>query len=224
MIKRPVRIRTPFDERRQQLAEHLQLRGIYDVAVLDAIRSVPRERFIPAGLQSQAYEDSALPIDERQTISQPFTVAFMTQCLSIVPGVKVLEIGTGSGYQAAVLAHMGAHVVTIERIPKLSQQAKQTLTSLGYAVECRIGDGTIGYRGGAPYHAIIVTAGAPDVPEILARQLHVGGKMVVPVGTMQHQQLYVVERLSEDDWKAQEMGGFTFVPLIGVEGWDDNGG
>jgi len=221
MIKAPQRIKTPFDEKRQLLVEHLQRRGISDPNVLDAMNTVPREAFVSAGLQSQAYEDSALPINERQTISQPFTVAFMTQCASIKPNDKVLEIGTGSGYQAAVLAQMGAQVVSIERHSPLSIVARKRLSSLGYSVQCRVGDGTIGYRAGAPYNAILVTAGAPDVPESLARQLAIGGKLVVPVGNTTNQTLYVVTRTATEDWKVENKGDFAFVPLIGVEGWSE---
>jgi protein-L-isoaspartate(D-aspartate) O-methyltransferase len=185
------------------------------------MEQLPREEFVQPSMKVRAYEDTALPIDDKQTISQPYTVAFMTQALSITPGMKVLEIGTGSGYQAAVLAVMGAKVVTIERHPRLSQQARSLLQQLGLDVNCRIGDGTIGYREGGPYDAIIVTAGAPDVPETLARQLAVGGKLVVPVGTSDEQTLYRVTRTGEEDWKAEDLGPFKFVPLIGVEGWDE---
>jgi protein-L-isoaspartate(D-aspartate) O-methyltransferase len=122
-----------------------------------------------------------------------------------------------------VLAEMGARVITIERHPKLSQQARDRLKGLGYDVTCRVGDGTIGFRGGAPYDAIIVTAGAPDVPEALARQLAIGGRMVVPVGDAKQQTLYLVTRHEEERWSASDLGGFAFVPLIGVEGWEENG-
>ncbi len=215
--------RTPFDAKRHALISHLRQRGITDQRVLDAMDVVPREEFVPASLQSQAYEDSALPIYERQTISQPFTVAFMTQALRIRPGDRVLEIGTGSGYQAAILAVLGATVISIERHARLSAQARERLQRLGYAVTCRVGDGTIGYRGGAPYDAIIVTAGAPDVPEALARQLAIGGRMAVPVGDARNQTLYLVTRTDEERWAAEDLGGFAFVPLIGVEGWPEDG-
>lgn len=213
---------TPFDAKRHALVEHLRQRGITDVDVLKAMATVPRERFVQPSLQSQAYEDSALPINDRQTISQPYTVAYMTQLLGIKPGMNVLEIGTGSGYQAAVLAEMGAMVTSIERHPRLSSQARETLRLLGYSVQCRVGDGTIGYKGGAPYHAIIVTAGAPDVPEPLAKQLTIGGRLAVPVGDSKSQSLYVVTRLDVDRWNAEDTGNFTFVPLIGIEGWEED--
>lgn len=217
------KVPTPFDIKRHSLVQQLRQRGISDETVLAAIATVPRELFVQPSLQSQAYEDSALPIDQRQTISQPYTVAFMTQLVGVRPNMNVLEIGTGSGYQAAVLAAMKARVTSIERHPQLSSQARAKLNSLGYSVTCRIGDGTIGYRDGGPYDAIIVTAGAPDVPEALARQLAIGGKMAVPVGDAKNQTLYLVTRLDVEQWDAKEQGAFTFVPLIGIEGWDDDG-
>lgn len=215
------RIRGPYHEKRLDLIRQLQAKGITDSNVLFAMEQLPREEFVQPSMKVRAYEDTALPIDDKQTISQPFTVAFMTQAMGIQPGMKVLEIGTGSGYQAAVLAVMGAKVVTIERHPRLSQQARSRLQHLGLEVTCRIGDGTIGYREGGPYDAIIVTAGAPDVPETLARQLTIGGRLVVPVGNAEAQTLYRVTRTGEQDWKAEDLGPFKFVPLIGVEGWDE---
>lgn len=217
------KILSPFDVKRHNLILQLRQRGIHDEEVLRAMATIPRELFVQASLQSQAYEDSALPINQRQTISQPYTVAYMTQALGIKAGARVLEVGTGSGYQAAVLAEMKARVVTIERHPQLSNQAREKLASLGYTVTCRVGDGTIGYRDGGPYDAIIVTAGAPDVPEALARQLAIGGKLAVPVGDTKSQNLYLVTRTDEEQWDAKELGSFTFVPLIGIEGWEDNG-
>ena len=211
----------PNDQKRHALIDQLRAKGITDEDVLHVMDLIPREKFVQATMQSRAYEDTALPIEDRQTISQPYTVAFMTQALGIKPGMKVLEIGTGSGYQAAVLAALGAKVVSIERHPRLSQQARELLISLGYQVLCRVGDGTIGYSAEAPYDAIIVTAGAPDVPEPLARQLSIGGRLIVPVGSATEQALYLVTRRSEEDWKVDDLGPFKFVPLIGVEGWDE---
>ncbi|MBK6761228.1 MAG: protein-L-isoaspartate(D-aspartate) O-methyltransferase [Ignavibacteria bacterium] len=221
MTPRPTKVATPFDVQRQGLVDVLRSRGITDEAVLAAIGKVPREVFVPAAMTGRAYEDSALPIDNRQTISQPYTVAFMTQALKITRGSRVLEIGTGSGYQAAVLAQLGANVVSIERHPLLSQKARTALVSLGYEVNCRVGDGTIGYREAGPYDGIIVTAGAPDVPEPLAKQLAIGGRLVVPVGSLENQTLYRVVRNAEDSWKAEDLGPFKFVPLIGRSGWDE---
>ncbi len=222
MTLRPARIFTPFDVQRQGLVDVLRSRGIVDESVLASIHIVPREMFVPPAMTGRAYEDSALPIDNRQTISQPYTVAFMTQALRLTRGMKVLEIGTGSGYQAAVLAQIGANVVSIERHPLLSSKARSVLSSLGYTVNCRVGDGTIGFREGGPYDGIIVTAGAPDVPEPLAKQLVVGGRLVVPVGSLENQTLYRVIRTAEDAWKVEDLGPFKFVPLIGRSGWDES--
>lgn len=220
----PERQSSPFELQRRSLVATLQQRGITSPSVLAAMGTVPREAFVPAALTMRSYEDSALPIDNRQTISQPYTVAFMTQELGLERPSRILEIGTGSGYQAAVLACMGHHVVSIERHPLLSQKARTTLKLLGYDVQCRVGDGTIGYREGGPYDGIIVTAGAPDVPQTLARQLTIGGKMIIPVGTLQEQRLYRVVRTDEEAWKGEELGQAKFVPLIGRSGWEDLAG
>ncbi len=217
----PAKPATVYERQRQTLIDTLQARGITDARVLAGMNTIPRELFVPTAMMGRAYEDSALPIDNRQTISQPYTVALMTQELHVRPGMRVLEIGTGSGYQAAVLAQLGADVITIERHPLLSQKARTLLASLGYSVNCRVGDGTIGYRSGGPYDGIIVTAGAPDVPEPLARQLAVGGVLVVPVGPREQQTLYRVTRTGEETWKAEERGPCKFVPLIGRSGWDE---
>jgi protein-L-isoaspartate(D-aspartate) O-methyltransferase len=215
------RTATVYDEQRARLLAQLRQRGITDEAVLHAMDRIPREDFVGQAIAARAYEDTALPIDAQQTISQPYTVAIMTQELHLPPRGKVLEIGTGSGYQAAVLAVMGMRVYTIERHPDLSVRARQVLARHGLQVECRIGDGTIGWREHAPYDGIIVTAGAPDVPETLARQLTIGGRLLVPVGTQQEQTLYRVTRTGDEDWKVEDLGPFKFVPLIGREGWDD---
>lgn len=221
MSLRPARQYSSFELQRQELVSLLSSRGIHDARVLQAIGSVPRESFVPPALVTRSYEDSALPIDNRQTISQPYTVALMSQLLGIEPGHKILEIGTGSGYQAAILAHLGAVVVSIERHPLLSQKARVILEQLGFSVTCRVGDGTIGYRDGAPYHGIIVTAGAPDVPEPLAKQLVIGGRMIVPIGSLEEQRMYQVVRTGEESWKATDVGPAKFVPLIGRSGWDE---
>jgi protein-L-isoaspartate(D-aspartate) O-methyltransferase len=202
------------------LLDELRQRGITDTAVLQAIAHVPREEFVLPAMRKRAYEDTALPIDNQQTISQPYTVAAMTQLACITTGCNVLEIGTGSGYQAAILAYLGARVTTIERHPLLKQKAQVVLARLGYTnVICRVGDGTIGYMASAPYHAIIVTAGAPDVPESLAKQLAVGGHLIVPVGNAETQTMYDIQCTAPDTWKATPVGEFKFVPLIGQEGW-----
>jgi protein-L-isoaspartate(D-aspartate) O-methyltransferase len=210
---------TPLLQQRQALLTSFQQRGITNPLVLDAIQRVPREEFVSQAMRQRAYEDSALPIDAHQTISQPFTVAFMTQALQVGKGSKVLEIGTGSGYQAAVLAAMGCDVYSIERHDVLSRKARIVLERLGLAVHLRVGDGTIGWNEHAPYDGIIVTAGAPDVPEALAKQLSIGGRLVVPVGPRDEQTLYRVTRTATDDWSAEDLGPFRFVPLIGRQGW-----
>lgn len=206
---------------REALVIELRKKGIHDANVLRAIGEIHREAFLPPAMANRAYEDNALPIDNRQTISQPYTVASMTQALRLERGMKVLEIGTGSGYQAAVLAAMGMTVYSIERHPNLSQKARDVLAKEGYKVNCRVGDGTIGYSGEAPYDAIIVTAGAPDVPETLARQLKIGGRLAVPVGDRMTQQMYMVTRTAPEKWDVVDLGPYKFVPLIGIEGWED---
>ncbi|MCU0331129.1 MAG: protein-L-isoaspartate(D-aspartate) O-methyltransferase [Candidatus Kapabacteria bacterium] len=222
MLSSPSFAKPLFEDRRRALVDHLRGRGITDERVLHAIATVPRELFVPAAMRDKAYEDTALPIDERQTISQPYTVAAMTQALDVVPGQRILEIGTGSGYQAAVLAVLGAVVYSVERHHRLSQQARQTLESVGLGtVHLRVADGTIGWSSEAPFHGIVVTAGAPDVPEVLARQLTIGGRMIIPVGDRNEQQMYCVVRTSDESWRADDLGAFKFVPLIGREGWED---
>ncbi len=183
--------------------------------------SIPRERFIHDAFAQKAYEDSALPLTNLQTISQPYTVAYMTSLLQVRPHDSILEIGTGSGYQAAVLAQLGAKVYSVEREYDLHRQATQVLRDLGYSVQTRYGDGTIGWSQFAPYDGIIVTAGAPDIPKTLLMQLKIGGKMVIPSGNRQMQTLYLITRQNEIDFDSIELEEFKFVPLIGREGWQD---
>jgi len=196
----------------------LRERGISDESVLDAMRSVERQLFVPEPFTNRSYEDSALPIGNAQTISQPYTVAFMTQSLGVKPGDKVLEVGTGSGYQAAILAHMGVRVFSIERDLELLAEARKIFDSLGYRIASKGGDGTLGWSEFAPFDGIIVTAGAPDIPQPLLQQLADGGKLVIPVGDMEIQTLIICERQGEN-FERQEMQGFKFVPLIGKMGW-----
>jgi len=200
----------------------IRARGISDLRVLQAMEKVPRHLFVDEGLTEQAYNDNPLPIDEGQTISQPYIVALMTEALELKGGEKLLEIGTGSGYQTAVLAELGARVFSIERLASLAANARKLLYSLNYfTVAIRVGDGTYGWREEAPFDGIIVTAGAPDIPAILVEQLTVGGRLVVPVGDRYSQSLIKLTRLSEDtgDVKREELGGCRFVNLIGVYGW-----
>jgi len=207
-------------EGRARLLDELRARGIHDERVLAAVGSIAREKFLDRTFSHHAYDDSALPIGEGQTISQPFTVAFQTQVLTLKPGEKVLEIGTGSGYQTAVLAAMGVKVFTIERHIPLLELARKRLEALGFhKVVSRGGDGTLGWQEFAPFDAILVTAGAPDVPESLAKQLSpAGGRMVIPIGGKSQQRMYLIRKDGEK-LSAKELSEFAFVPLIGKEGW-----
>lgn len=205
---------------KEQLLLELRRKGINDSAVLQAIAGVPREKFVHPAFVQKAYQDTSLPIGNNQTISQPYTVAYMTHLLDVLPGHTVLEIGTGSGYQAAILAAMGATVYSIERHKELHERAKALLHELGYTVHCILGDGTKGYTQHAPYNRIIVTAGAPHLPKTLAKQLTIGGKLVVPVGDADRQIMHIIERNGEQDFDVYTVKEpFVFVPLIGEEGW-----
>ncbi|TAL70904.1 MAG: protein-L-isoaspartate(D-aspartate) O-methyltransferase [Bacteroidetes bacterium] len=208
-----------FNERRRLLIESLKRRGNLSENVLDAMLKIPREKFLDSSFHFRAYEDTALPIDANQTISQPYTVAYMTTLLEVKEGDKILEIGTGSGYQACLLALLGAKVYTIERIPDLVEKAKKVFNEFGLKINTRIGDGTIGWSEFAPYQGIIVTAAAPDVPDSLMEQLAIGGRMVIPVGTKSYQSMYLIDRISDNDVKRHVTDSFKFVPLIGKEGW-----
>ncbi|TKT69737.1 protein-L-isoaspartate(D-aspartate) O-methyltransferase [Aquamicrobium sp. LC103] len=201
----------------------LEQRGISDKRVLRAMRRVPREKFIPDHLRDLAYEDGPLPIEEGQTISQPYIVAFMAEAGELKPGDKVLEIGTGSGYAAAVMAEIAGRVITIERHAALAEKARQRLSDAGYAnVDVRTGDGTLGLPGEAPFDAIIATAGGPRVPEAWKAQLAVGGRIVVPVGQSRSMQdLVRLTRIGDDEFRREPLGPVRFVPLIGEEGWDE---
>ncbi|MBI5323683.1 MAG: protein-L-isoaspartate(D-aspartate) O-methyltransferase [Ignavibacteriae bacterium] len=208
-----------FNERRRLLIESLRRRGNLSDKVLDAMLIIPREKFLDSSFRFRAYEDTALPIESNQTISQPYTVAYMTALLDIKEGDKILEIGTGSGYQACVLTLLGARVYTIERIPDLVEKARNVFKEFGLKINTRVGDGTIGWSEFAPYQGIIVTAAAPDVPDSLMEQLAIGGKLVIPVGTKSSQSMYLIERMSEKDFQKSVTDSFKFVPLIGKEGW-----
>ncbi len=203
------------------IREHLVGRGIRDPAVLAAMRQVPREAFVDQGMRELAYEDHPLPIDGGQTISQPYIVAYMTEALELSGTDRVLEIGTGSGYAAAVLSRIVHTVYSVERLEALARVARQRLESLGYGnVVVLEGDGTLGWPEHAPYDAIVVTAGAPAVPKPLLRQLAVGGRLVIPVGASSFlQNLIRVRRQGEEDYRSEELCGVRFVPLVGAEGW-----
>jgi protein-L-isoaspartate(D-aspartate) O-methyltransferase len=198
----------------------LRQRDIVDERVLDAMARVPRELFVPPEERSRAYTDAALPIGSGQTISQPYMVARICEVLALHGSERVLDVGTGSGYQAAVLAELAAEVVTIERIPELAEEAKRTLGEAGYEnVEVRIGDGTLGVRDLAPFKAIAVAAAAPDVPETLYEQLEPGGRMAIPVGKRRSQDLLLVVRSPEGPAVIRSVP-CRFVPLLGEEGFD----
>jgi protein-L-isoaspartate(D-aspartate) O-methyltransferase len=200
---------------------HIAGRGITDKAVLAAMKSVHRERFVPADMAQYSYEDHPLPIGLGQTISQPFIVALMAEAAEIKPADKVLEVGTGSGYGAAVVAHLAAEVWTIERLEDLAETARHQLAAEGVDnVHVVVGDGTLGWPDEAPYDAIIVTAGAPAVPRTLREQLAQGGRLILPSGPERHgQTLLRVRRLADDKYETEDLGLVRFVPLIGEEGW-----
>ncbi len=204
---------------RKKLVALLKEKGITDNAVLDAMLAIPRHYFFDKTFESHAYEDKAFPIGEGQTISQPYTVAYQTQLLHINKGDKVLEIGTGSGYQTCVLAHLGADVFSIERLEKLSTKAQTLLKDLGYAATCKSGDGTLGWQEFAPFDKIIVTAGAPVMPKTLAAQLNIGGIMVIPVGNEHTQEMWSLVKKTSKTLEKIVHDSFKFVPLIGQNGW-----
>ncbi len=207
-----------FEEERAEMVGLLREKGITDERVLEAMGLVERHAFVLEPFLNRAYEDTALPIAKTQTISQPYTVAYMTQELHLSKESKVLEVGTGSGYQAAILATMGCRVFTIERHMDLHLQARKLLERLGYRVATRCGDGTVGWSEFAPYDGIVVTAAAPEVPDALLHQLADGGRLVIPVGDLDTQSLRVVSKEGER-FRIREDRGFKFVPLIGKKGW-----
>ncbi len=199
---------------RKKLAMGLSKKKIRSKEVLAAIEKIPRHLFMESTFINFAYKDQAFPIGAGQTISQPFTVAFQTQLLQIEKGDKVLEVGTGSGYQAAVLLEMGAKVFTIERQKELYLKVQSFLPEIGYHPACFFGDGYKGLPNFAPFDKILVTAGAPFVPEELKLQLKTGGRLVVPVGSEKYQEMTVVSRVSENEFKTEKHGGFVFVPML----------
>ncbi len=210
-------------EREEMVSQQLEARGVRDPRVLEAMRRVPRHRFVPPELLDNAYEDTPLPIGERQTISQPYMVALMSEALALGAGARVLEIGTGSGYQAAVLAAMGAQVVSIERLSELAVRARGLLVELGFGDRVRVleADGTLGWAADAPYDGIIVTAGAPQIPRPLVAQLAPAGSLVLPIGDEDVQTLVRIRRGTQgliEDY----LGDCRFVKLHGAYGWEDH--
>lgn len=205
--------------KRRALVQEIKAKGIKSERVLDAINTLPRHFFFDTALISHAYEDKAFPIGEGQTISQPYTVAFQTELLEIKPGDKVLEIGTGSGYQASILHLLGAEVYTIEYQKKLFEKTQRFLARLGIQMHLFYGDGTGGLPQYAPFDKIIVTAGAPVVPEALIHQLKIGGILVIPVGDRKRQTMVKITKKSSKEVIREEFEGFAFVPLLGKDGW-----
>jgi len=209
-----------FEAARAELIEHLSTE-IKDERVLAAMRSIPRECFVPPESQPLAYEDRPLPIGYDQTISQPFIIALMTEALELTGKEKVLEVGTGSGYQAAILAKLAGHVVTTERLKPLAKMAKKVLDRLGYTnVEVHLAEETLGWQRGAPYDAIMVTAAAPKVPTDLMAQLAIGGRLVIPVGSRYIQELCKITRGKKRN-RIENLGGCRFVSLIGRGAWEE---
>jgi protein-L-isoaspartate(D-aspartate) O-methyltransferase len=214
------------DRQRSALVALLREKGIADERVLAAVSAVPRHEFVEAALRHRAYKDEALPIGLKQTISQPFTVAYQTALLGVRPGDKILEVGTGSGYQAAVLCELGARVFSIERHEALLQRTREILDRLDYRVVTRAGDGTLGWSASAPYDGIVVTAGGTAVPDALLDQLRVpdggregaGGRLVIPVGDAKKQTMLRITRAGPDTFEREEFLAFRFVPLVADDG------
>jgi protein-L-isoaspartate(D-aspartate) O-methyltransferase len=211
---------------RERMVEiQIARRGVRDARVLEAIRQIPREEFVDPGFEEYAYDDGPLPIGANQTISQPYMVALMIEAAGLKPGDRVLEVGAGSGYAAAVMSRIAARVHAIERHAQLVDTAKRRLERLGHKnVELRVGDGTRGWPEAAPFEAILVAAGAPEVPTTLKEELAIGGRLIIPVGLQQfHQSLRKVTRLSETQYEEEDLGAVAFVPLIGEQGWAEDG-
>lgn len=210
-----------FKGLREKLVKDLRKKGISDEEVLTAIEKVKRHLLVDELIQESAYEDRALPILLNQTISQPYTVAFQTQLLEVKKGLRVLEIGLGSGYQAAILCEMGAMVFSVERLKELALLTKEKLKNLGYDVQIKVGDGTLGWQTFAPYDRILVTAASPQIPDTLLKQLNIGGILVIPVGDRDIQKMYKVIKTAENTYETKVYDEFKFVPLIGDKGWKE---
>lgn len=207
---------------RERLVRTLREKGFKQEEILAAIGRVPRHAFVESAFAEAAYEDRPLPIGDGQTISQPYTVAYQTSALQLKPGMKVLEIGTGSGYQAAILCELGMKVYSIERIRNHHLRAAEILEDMGYKVRLKWGDGTAGWARYAPYDRIVVTAAGPRIPETLKMQLRIGGILVIPVGDRDMQTMAFVKRIAEKEFEIEKRGAFQFVPLKGKYGWDEN--
>ncbi len=208
--------------KREQLVQKLRQKGIVSERVLTALGRIPRHRFVDSAFERRAYDDAPLPIGHGQTISQPYTVARQTELLDPQPGQRILEIGTGSGYQAAVLLEMGVKLYSVERLCPLYERAQRLLRALGYKrLELKCGDGTQGWRAYAPFDGIIVTAGAPVVPETLTSQLAEGGRLIIPVGDDSGQQMLRITRQG-DQFIEEDHNTYQFVRLIGSRGWQEN--
>lgn len=223
MVARPV-VESEFRGARQRLVDTLREKGIRDLSVLRAMEQTPRHAFVPTGLRHRAYEDAPLPIGNGQTISQPWVHARYLELLELTGKERVLEIGTGSGYQTVLLAHLVAQVFSIERIPALFQQAREAIQRAGVRnVSLLMGDGTVGWREYAPYDAILVGAGAPSLPQPLVDQLAEGGRLLVPVGDRDEQKLIVAQRKG-GNIETREVAPVRFVPLLGTHGWSASEG
>jgi protein-L-isoaspartate(D-aspartate) O-methyltransferase len=209
-----------YDTKRKKMIYRLREAGITDEQVLQAMGKIPREKFVPQGMEFQAYDEKALPIGFGQTISHPHTVAFMTQTLQLKTGERVLEIGTGSGYQCAVLCAMGVHVFSVEIVSTLAERARKMMNYLKFICAIKTGDGSNGWAQYAPYDKIIVTAGAPVTPATLLQQLNPGGRMLIPVGDFEEQDLYLYIN-TQQGIKEYILEKFKFVPMRGKEGWKE---
>ena len=211
----------PYARKRRRLVDAVRAQGVSDPRVLQAVADVPRHRFVPDAVLRRAYEDAALPIGFGQTISQPSIQALYLEVLEIGPGDRVLEVGTGSGYQTALLAALSANVYSVERIPQLAVRARQALDEVGHRnVALLTGDGTVGWSRYAPYDAILVAAAAPDVPPTLVDQLTPGGRLLIPIGDRERQTLTLVTRTENGEYEQEAVTGCVFVPLIGRFGWE----
>jgi protein-L-isoaspartate(D-aspartate) O-methyltransferase len=209
-----------FRSRDRMVEVQIVRRGVRNPEVLEAMRRVPREVFVESGFEEFAYEDGPLPIGENQTISQPYIIALMLEAAEMAPGDRVLEIGTGSGYTAAIISRIVERVYTVERYASLAMSARQRYTTLGYEnIELRVSDGTKGWPEAAPFAAILVSASGPDVPAALKEQLTIGGRLIIPVGEEEHRQtLLRLKRTSADDYEEEPLGIVSFVPLVGEQG------